>query len=274
VLALGGIASAAVARSAPVTPRAARKGVIMRLRVNRLVYVLVGAALAVGFLVSATARPESVLTASEACYGPCQSVMALSLSSSTVTYDHEQVEKFSIRVSAGAPGTGVPTGRVVVRSGTRTLCRIHLSRGKGGCSPVAKALRPGSYEVVAYYSGDKNFRPSTSRLKTLTVLDPSVTALSLSRSTVTYGHERTVRFSVKVSAGAPGTGVPTGLVVVRFWSRTLCSVHLFRGKGSCSPAARALRPGWHKIVAYYGGDRNFTPSTSREKTLTVDWPRQ
>lgn len=171
MLALGGIASAAVAGSAPVTPRAARKGVIMRLRVNRLVYVLVGAALAVGFLVSATARPESVLTASEDCYGPCQSVLALSLSSSTVTYDHEQVEKFSVRDSAGAPGTGVPTGLVVVRgwSRSRTLCSFRLVRGKGSCSPAARALRPGWHKIVAYYGGDRNFRPSTSRPKTLTV---------------------------------------------------------------------------------------------------------
>ena len=142
----------------------------MRMRVNRLVYVLIGAALAVGLLVSAFARPEPRLTASEDCYGLCPSVTALSLSSSTVTYGDEQVEKFSVKVSAGAPGTGVPTGYVVVESGTKILCSIHLYRGKGSCSPAAKALARGSYEIVAYYSGDKNFKPSTSSRKTLTVL--------------------------------------------------------------------------------------------------------
>ncbi len=142
----------------------------MRMRVNRLVYVLIGAALAVGLLVSIFARPEPRLTASEDCYGLCPSVTALSLSSSTVTYGNEQVEKFSAKVSAGAPGTGVPTGYVVVESGTKFLCNTHLHRGKGSCSPAAKALARGSYEIVAYYSGDKNFKPSTSSPKTLTVL--------------------------------------------------------------------------------------------------------
>jgi Bacterial Ig-like domain (group 3) len=142
----------------------------MRMRVNRLVYVLIGAALAVGLLVSAFVRPESRLAASEDCYGLCPSVTALSLSSSTVTYGDEHVEKFSVKVRAGAPGTGVPTGYVVVESGAETLCSIHLYRGKGSCSPAANALARGSYMIVAHYGGDLNFKPSTSSWKTLTVL--------------------------------------------------------------------------------------------------------
>ena len=142
----------------------------MRTRVNRLVYVLIGAALAVGLLLSAFVRPESKLTASEDCYGLCPSVTALSLSSSTVFYGNEQVEKFGVKVTAGAPGTGVPTGYVVVESGTKILCSIHLYRGTGSCSPAARALTQGSYEVMALYAGDLNFKPSTSSRRTLTVL--------------------------------------------------------------------------------------------------------
>ena len=143
----------------------------MRVRVNRLVYVLIGAALAVGLLVSAFVRPEAKLTASEDCYGLCPSVTALSVPSPTVTYGNEQVEKFSVKVTAGAPGTGVPTGYVGVESGTKILCIIHLHRGTGSCSlAAAKALARGSYKVVALYGGDMNFKPSTSSRKTLTVL--------------------------------------------------------------------------------------------------------
>jgi hypothetical protein len=247
----------------------------MRMRINRLVYVLIGAALAVGLLVSAFVRPEARLTASEYCYGLCPSVTALSLSSSTVTYGKEQVEKFSVKVSAGAPGTGVPTGYVAVESGTKILCSIHLYRGKGNCSPAAKALARGSYKIVAHYSGDKNFKPSTSSWKTLTVVrhsslrNPFVTALSLSSSTVIYGNEQIEKFSVKVTAGAPRTGVPTGYVAVDSATKILCIIHLYRGTGSCSPTAKALAPGSYKVVAFYAGDFNFKPSTSSRKTLTV-----
>src|SRR5580704_19698384 len=118
----------------------------MRVTFDRLVYVFLGVALAVGLLVIVLVRAEPKLTASEDCYGLCPSVTVLSLSSSTVAYGNEQVEKFSVKVSAGAPGTGVPTGYVVVESGTKILCVIHLHRGKGSCSPAAWALARGSYK--------------------------------------------------------------------------------------------------------------------------------
>jgi hypothetical protein len=127
---------------------------------------------------------------------------------------------------------------------------------------------------VAHYSGDTNFKPSTSNTETLTVLrhapvrHPFVTALWLSSSTVIYGNEQVEKFRVTVT-GAPRTGGPTGYVGVKSGTRLLCVIYIFRGKGSCSPAAWALAPGSYKIVAIYGGHPNFKPSTSSPKTLTV-----
>jgi hypothetical protein len=241
----------------------------MRTRINRLVYVLLGAALAVGLLVSAFVRPEPRLAASEDCYGLCASATVLSLSSSTVTYGNEHVEKFSVKVTAGAPGTGMPTGYVGVESGTKILCSIHLYRGTGSCSPAARALAPGSYKIAAHYRGDKNFKPSTSSWRTLTVLRNPFVTLSLSSSTVAYGNEHVEKFSVKVTAGAPGTGMPTGYVGVESGTKMLCFTYLYHGTGSCSPAARALAPGSYKVVALYGGDLSFKPYASSRRTLTV-----
>ena len=102
----------------------------MRMRVNRLVYVLLGAAL----LALARQRLHTTRAHARRLRGllwTLPSVTALSLSSSTVTYGNEQVEKFSVKVSAGSPGTGVPTGYVVVESGTKILCSIHLSPRDG-----------------------------------------------------------------------------------------------------------------------------------------------
>jgi len=144
----------------------------MRMRVNKLVYVLIGGALAAGLLMTAFVRPESRLAASGNCYGLCPSVTALSLSSSTVRVGEEQAERFSVRLSAGSPGTGLPTGYVAVESGTRFLCSIHVyHRGQGSCSPSARALARGTYRIVAHYSGNRHyFKPSTSGPRTLTVL--------------------------------------------------------------------------------------------------------
>src|SRR5215469_8396548 len=80
------------------------KGVIMRMLVIRLFYVLVGAALVAGVVISAIDGPESTLVAAETCYGACPSLTALSLSTPTVTYGSEQAVVFRVVVAAG-PGS-------------------------------------------------------------------------------------------------------------------------------------------------------------------------
>jgi hypothetical protein len=260
----------------------------MRPRINRLVYLLIGAALAAGLLVSLLVRPEPRLVSSENCYGLCPSVTTLWLSSSTIIYGNEQYEKFSVKVTGGAPGTGVPTGSMVVESGSKILCSIQLYRGTGSCSPVARSLTRGSYLIVAHYSGDKNFMPSTSSPKSLTVLrhssrrNPSLTSLSLSSSPqnwdvfqqafssrVAYNNEPAEKFSVMVIAGSPWAGGPTGSVVMESGTKILCSIDLHRGTGSCLLAPKELAPGSYRVVANYSGDNNFKPSMSSPATLTV-----
>lgn len=244
----------------------------MNMRVSRMVYVLVAAALAVGLVTSILVQPSPTLAADGTCYGACPSTTSLSLSRTSVTYGQEQAVRFRVQVHAD----GVPTGLVVVKSRARLLCWVRLHHGTGNCSPGPKALRPGSYRVVAYYGGDANFERSLSGYRKLTVAKrltfrshPTTTHLRLSRARVIYGREHAVRFSVRVRAGARSIGVPTGLVVVRSGGRVLCRIHLHRGAGTCSPRAKALGPGRHRIVAHYRGDRKFRPSTSSAKTLLV-----
>jgi Bacterial Ig-like domain (group 3) len=242
---------------------------VPRLHVHRLVYVLMGAALAVGLLVSFLMRPEPKLAAAQTCYSSCQSVTTLSLSNSRATYGHEHTLVFSVTVSAASAGSGMPTGSVVVVSGTRILCSVHLSSGMGHCSPAATALGPhGTFVLVAQYAGDTTFSPSSSTLKTLTIVSNSVTSLTLSTSTVTYGHENVLRFTVKVTGSA---GVPTGnaIVMVTTGGKLVCATRLSGGKGTCSPTATALAVGSHLIMAHYNGNTVFNPSNSGTKTLTV-----
>jgi hypothetical protein len=121
---------------------------------------------------------------------------------------------------------------------------------------------------MARYGGDANFASSTSSQQGLTVLSPSATALSLSQPVVAYGNEQVVAFQVIVAGGAPGA-VPTGDVAVQSGGRTVCMIRLFRGFGSCSPGPRDLPRGRNTIVARYGGDANFAPSTSGLALLLV-----
>ncbi len=59
--------------------------------------------------------------------------LALSLSAARVTYGHEQAETFSVSVSPTYTGP-VPSGFVLVKKSTTTLCVIKLSAAKGSCS--------------------------------------------------------------------------------------------------------------------------------------------
>lgn len=242
----------------------------MSLRLNRMVYMLIAVALGVSVLLAVFARSQTTLAASGTCYGTCMSATTLSLSRGQVTYGGRQEDKVSARVSAVLSGAGVPTGRVVIRSGATVLCGARLSHGTGSCTPRTTALRPGPHPIVATYLGSAGFGSSTSKARTLQVLrHPATILLSLSRARTTYGHEGAVRISIRVRANARSIGMPLGRVVVRAGTRTLCTISLAHGAGRCSLSARKLMAGRHAIVASYGGNWEFGSATSKPKTLIV-----
>jgi hypothetical protein len=242
----------------------------MRIRVRKMVYLPIGGALAAGLLVSAFVEPQAQLAASQNCYGVCGSTTTLSLSRSTVTVGHEALAEFRVTVKADSSRSRVPTGSVEVKHGTKNLCHINLSHGKGHCSLGEKELHAGSYEVDAHYSGDANLDPSISGSRHLEVVrDSSKAELSLSRSTVTDGRESEEEFHVTVKAGAPSPGEPTGSVEVKDGSRDLCRINLSRAEGHCRLAERELKPGSYEIEAHYSGNADVDSSTSERKHLEV-----
>jgi len=93
------------------------------------------------------------------------SKIVLRLSTTKVTYGHEQVLHLSVTVSPEFAGS-TPTGTVPVKDSTTTLCVIKLSSGKGSCR---LSLKVGTYRLVATYGGSTNFKSSTSAKETLTV---------------------------------------------------------------------------------------------------------
>jgi hypothetical protein len=101
---------------------------------------------------------------------------------------------------------------------------------------------------------------------------PTRTDLFVWPFTVSYGNEQNVVFTVIVHPRFPWTpGTPTGSASVMSQSTTLCLITLVGGTGSCSPSSDAL-PASHQpyfITATYGGDTNFSPSTSRFRLLKV-----
>jgi hypothetical protein len=241
----------------------------MRMRVSKLVYLPVGGALAAGLLTSAIVLPQSKLAASQECYSACSSTTALSVSRATVNLGAERAEQFSVSVGAGTDRTAVPSGEVTVQIGPHVVCRAHLSAARGACSLGSRQLAPGSYVVAAHYSGDANFKPSTSRGRHFTVRGLSGTELSLSRSRVPVSREWQEHFAVKVyENGRPGVR-PAGAVAVMAGGHRVCVAHLSGGQGECSLRGWELHPGSYHAQAMYGGDATVAPSTSHEKKFTV-----
>jgi hypothetical protein len=202
---------------------------------------------------------------------PATSKTALNPSATKVTYGHEQVLHLSVTVSSAYSGspTGTVTVAVTVKKSTTTLCVITLSAAKGSCTLSAEKLSAGAYSLVATYGGSADFKGSTSAKKTLTVAKAtSSTALKLSETKVTYGHEQVLSLSVTVSPQYSGT-TPTGTVTVKESTTTLCTITLSAAKGSCTPSANKLPVGVYSLVAAYGGSTNFDTSTSAKETLTV-----
>ena len=97
----------------------------------------------------------------------------------------------------------------------------------------------------------------------------SATTLSLSRDTISYGHEALVDFRVSVSVDQAGSDDATGTVEVEAGAKVLCRAHLSHGEGHCSPGERELGPGSYEIRARYLGGGGVDPSISERKHLEV-----
>ena len=183
-----------------------------------------------------------------------------------LTYGDEGSATFHVTVTA--PGL-TPTGTVAIKNGPTALCTITLSSGKGSCTLSATKLAVGTYGLVAAYGGSTDFHGSASVKETLTVSKATTkTAVKLSATKVTYGHEQVLHLSVDVSPQFPGT-MPTGTVTVKESTTTLCTIKLSSSKGSCTLLAKKLKAGTYQLVATYGGSANFKGSTSAKETLTV-----
>jgi hypothetical protein len=92
------------------------------------------------------------------------------------------------------------------------------------------------------------------------------TSLTLSRSSVAYGHENLEKLTVKVTSPLGGTAI--GAVTIKIKSTVLCIIRLTKGAGSCVLTATRLKPGAYSLTAAYGGSTYYSGS-SAAKILKV-----
>ena len=172
-----------------------------------------------------------------------------------------QAVTFTATVTSSA--TGTPTGTVTFNDGGTVLGTGALS---GGTATLAtSALAGGTHSITAVYGGDTNFASSTSPVLTQTV-NKATSSTSVVSSNSTANRGAAVTFTATVTSSA--TGTPTGTVTFNDGATMLGTGTLSGGTATFTTAG--LGAGAHSISAVYGGDTNFTGSTSAILTETIN----
>jgi len=166
---------------------------------------------------------------------------------------------------APSSGSGTPTGSVTFYDGSTALGTVTLSSKKASLKTTSVPV--GSQPITAVYSGDPNYAPSTSTVLTQTVNQDSTTSTVKSSANPSV-YAQSVTYTATVKAASPGSGTPTGTVTFYDGTTNLGSGTLAGGTDTLSTTFLVV--GTHSITAVYGGDPDFTASTSSALTQTVN----
>ena len=152
--------------------------------------------------------------------------------------------------------TGIPEGatgtvRFTVAGGTpdQVLCEVTLGEATSCSTPTS--LEPGTYEVVATYSGDDNHQGAEAT--TSFVVEKAPTTVDAAP-----GGDAVAGSPVTLSIGGSLPDDATGTVELRSGGVTLCTIVL----PSRSCVVTVATAGTLTIEAVYSGDDRYEPSTS------------
>jgi len=150
------------------------------------------------------------------------------------------------------------------------------------CDDPTSSLSVGVHPITAIFHGDSTYLSATGFLPTQTV-DRAATTTTITSlppgSPITYGNESQLSFDVTVS-GLPGANqAPTGDVNVYDGApgpdTYVCSMFVNGGgggqsNGNCYINDTQLNAGPYVLTAVYGGDNNYTGSSSVPQDLTIE----
>jgi autotransporter-associated beta strand protein len=173
---------------------------------------------------------------------------------------------FTASVTSNTPDSGTPTGTITFYDGLNDLGTATLN-GSAVATIALSTLSVATHSMNAVYSGDSDFISSTSSATSETVnQDSSTTTLAPSANPSVFG--QSVTLTATVTANSPGAGTLTGTVTFKDGTTTLGAGTL-NGSGEAMYRT-ALSVGSRSLTAVYGGDTNFTTSTSSTLSQIVD----
>ena len=186
----------------------------------------------------------------------------LSVSPASVT--EGQAALISVRVFT-VIGNGVPTGTVTISANGETLAALRLTEAYASLNASTAGYTPGTYSVVASYSGDATDTASHSSTQTVTILQATTVTVTASPNPVTQGTVTTLTATVK-NGSSP---VASGSVSFSEGGNSLGSASLSSsGVAQLPISTSALAAGTYTIEASFAGNSN-DPAASGTVSLTV-----
>jgi hypothetical protein len=168
---------------------------------------------------------------------------------------------------APASGTGVPSGSVRFFNGKKALGSAVALDNSGQATLAVGTLTLGSHAITAVYSGDATFNVSRSKiLRQRVVKDGTSVGLAATPNPSAVGSR--VTLTATVTAAAPGSGSPTGMVQFYDGTKKLGAPVALK-HGNAIVKTTKLAKGSHSISAVYKGNASFTASASATLTQTV-----
>ncbi|MGA8493096.1 MAG: FG-GAP-like repeat-containing protein [Terriglobales bacterium] len=186
------------------------------------------------------------------------------LTSSASTVTRGTSVTFTATVASVVKGvTAVPTGTVTFTdNGSRVLGTQSLN-GSGQAVLDTVSLVTGSNSVVAQYSGDTNFVPTTSQAVVVQVTGQTASKTVVTSSVNPAGLGQQITFTATVTSTLSGdTLIPTGTVTFMDGTTALGSPVALNASGVATLNISTLTAGTHGITGVYGGDTSFIGSKS------------
>lgn len=150
---------------------------------------------------------------------------------------------------------------------------VSTTGGTTGATCSTTQLALGRDSVGFYYEGDGNYVPSPLSPTVTQTVGKAATATSLSDNGPNpSGVGQTVIFTATVSPNPSGGTAPTGTLTFTSGDNTLCSspVSTSGGKTTATCSTKNLPLGRDSVTASYGGDANYSASTSPAITQQVN----
>ncbi|MEI8370631.1 MAG: Ig-like domain repeat protein [Planctomycetia bacterium] len=196
------------------------------------------------------------------------------LATSAASTVHGGSVTFTATLPAAATGTvtfydDTVAGNRVALSGAVNLT-VAAGATTGTATFTTTALAAGVRSIVAVYSGNTNYAPSTSAAVTQTIAKATPATTVATPTAAIYGSAATLTATV---ARVTGGVIPTGSVTFKYGTTTLGTASL-DANGTATFSTTTLAVGsYTPITATYSGDTNyltFTSATSPAITLTVN----